>query len=329
MIDRLSTFSDPEIIRLINDSFIPVAENDWFQRRRQDAVGEFFRSVADQGPRKGEGGSTRQGHYAMTADGKLLAYNNNRGAGRHAAMLEDALRKWEAIPAEQRAPGAVKVAALGADQLDQKYARAMPPGTVVLKTSTRLLKQVGGRLLPCGADDHPNGWGHLAAHNQMWLQAKEISQLRALDGEAPVDLPAPIANRMIRFHLLDNTRGEPNYWGRDDISKFEITLRTPKDRPLRRLIEGRVLLEHADVRGFDVKVLGFVDIDPEADRLTGVEIVAVGDHWGSGTYTRGARPGRSPLGVAFTLADMDGDPGAKVPPQGSGWLEGYFNADRH
>ena len=80
MIDRLSTFSNPEIIKLINDNFIPVAENDWYQRRREDAVGKFFRGVADQGPRKGEGGSTRQGHYAFTAGGKLLAYNNNRGA---------------------------------------------------------------------------------------------------------------------------------------------------------------------------------------------------------------------------------------------------------
>ncbi|MGI9240692.1 MAG: hypothetical protein ACR2RV_07820 [Verrucomicrobiales bacterium] len=329
MIDRLSTFSDPKIIRVINDNFIPVAENDWFQRRRQDAVGEFFRGVADQGPRKGAGGSTRQGHYALTADGKLLAYNNNRGAGKHAAMLESALKKWEAIPAELRAPGAVKVADLAADQLDQKYARAMPPGTVVLKTSTRLLKMADGHLVPCGADDHPNGWGHLAAHNQMWLQAQEIAQLRGLDGEAPVDLPAPIAYRMIRFHLLDNTRGEPNFWGRDDISKFEFTVRAPDDKPLRRLIEGRVLLEHADDRGFDAKVLGYLDLDPEADRLTAAEIVAVGDHWGSGTYTRGARPGRSPLGIAFSLADMENDPGAKVPPQGSGWLEAYLNADRH
>lgn len=329
MIDRLSTFSDPEIIRLINENFIPVAENDWFQRRRQDAVGEFFRSVANQGPRKGAGGSTRQGHYALTAGGRLLAFNNNRGAEKHAAMLRRALEEWQALPAAQRAPGAVEVEMLDAGQLDKKYAQLMPEATVVLKTSTRLLKQEGGELVACGADDHPNGWGHLAAHNQMWLQASEIAQLRELDGEEPVDLPSPIAYRLMRFHLVDNTRGEPDFWSRQDVREYQLSLRTPPGAPLRRVIEGHVLLENGKGRGFEAKVLGQLDIAPDADRLTAVEIVALGDHWGSGTYTAGARPGRTPLGIAFSLADPENDPGAGVPPQGSGWLDGYLQADRH
>jgi len=328
VIDRLSTFSNPEIIKLINENFIPVAENDWYQRRRKDAVGEFFRSVADQGPRKGQGGSTRQGHYALTADGKLLAYNNNRGAERHAGMLRDALKKWSALPAGERQPGAVKVAALKPEQLDKQFARLIPPGTVILDSSTRLLKQSGSLFSACGADDHPNEWGHLAAPNHVWLQAQEIAQLRGLDSETPVDMPAPIAYRLMRFHLIDNTRGEPSLWERDDVRKFKITLRTPEGKPQRRIIEGSVLLEHGEERGFDAKLLGYLDIDPKVDTLTGLKLVALGDHWGSGTYTAGARPGRTPLGIAFSLADVDKDPAAKVPPQGSGWLQGYFEADR-
>ena len=329
MIDRLSTFSNPKIIELINANFIPVAENDWYQRRRKDAVGEFFRSVADQGPRKGEGGSTRQGHYAMTAGGKLLGFNNNRGAEKHAAMLEEALEKWEALPSDEREPGAVKVAKLGIEQLDKNYARLMPPGTVVLKSSTRLLKEErGGIFVPCGADDHPNGWGHLAAPNHIWLQAEEIAQLRGLDSELAVDLPAPLAYRLMRFHLVDNTRGEPSFWSRDDVRKFELTLRTPVGEPQRRLLEGRVLLQHGEERGFEAKLLGHLDIDPQSDTLTAVRIVALGDHWGSGTFTAGARPGRSPLGIAISLADVQADPAARVPPQGSGWMDGYLEADR-
>ena len=46
-------FSDPEIIKLATEDFVPVTGDDWYQRRRQDAEGEFFRKVADQGPRKG------------------------------------------------------------------------------------------------------------------------------------------------------------------------------------------------------------------------------------------------------------------------------------
>ena len=46
---------------MANEEYIAVAGDDWYQRRRDDAEGQFFRRVADQGPRKGTGGSTRQG----------------------------------------------------------------------------------------------------------------------------------------------------------------------------------------------------------------------------------------------------------------------------
>ena len=58
---RALTWADPKIIDLAQNHFIPVAADDWYQRRRQDDEGEFFRKVADQGPRKGQGGGTRQG----------------------------------------------------------------------------------------------------------------------------------------------------------------------------------------------------------------------------------------------------------------------------
>ncbi|MCP4848869.1 MAG: hypothetical protein GY899_13080, partial [Verrucomicrobiaceae bacterium] len=76
----MSSFSNPDIINTIRENFIPATDNDWYNRRRQDAAGKFFRSVAAQGPRKGNG--TRQGHYILTASGKLLGYNNNRSLER-------------------------------------------------------------------------------------------------------------------------------------------------------------------------------------------------------------------------------------------------------
>ena len=326
MIDRLSTFSNPQIIKLITENFIPVAENDWYQRRRQDAVGEFFRSVADQGPRKGKGGSTRQGLYALTADGKLLVYNNNRSAEKHLSAIKGALQKWKALPVSSRKPGAIKVPPLSADQLDKKYARIRPEGTVVLRTSTRLLNRNGSVFAACSAEENSHSWGHLAAHNTIWLQAEEISQLRRLgDG----DLPKPIAYRLMRYHFTDNTRGEPNSWSRDDIKEYKLAVRTPTGKPNRRILEGAVSFEHGEKRGFDAKVLGHFDIDPQDDVLTEVKIVVIGDHWGSGTYTPGARPGKTPLGIAISLADVENDPAARVPPHGSGWLDGYLRADRH
>ena len=92
------------------EDFVPVTMDDWYQRRRQDAEGEFFRKVASQGPRKGQGGGTRQGIYVFTADGELLSYKN---AGQNADVTRDELKRglarFRKLPATRREPGAVKV----------------------------------------------------------------------------------------------------------------------------------------------------------------------------------------------------------------------------
>ena len=53
-------------------------------------------------------------------------------------------------------------------------------------------------------------------------------------------------------------------------------------------------------------------------------LVALGDHWGEGQYTRGARPGRQPLGVAFELTKGEA-PADRVPPQGARMAQTYFS----
>ena len=95
---------------MAREDYIPVSADDWYERRRQDAVGEFFRKVANQGPRKGQGGSTRQGIYCLTADGKLLAYKNaGQNAGVMREVLQRALVAWKKLPEDRRKPGAVIV----------------------------------------------------------------------------------------------------------------------------------------------------------------------------------------------------------------------------
>jgi hypothetical protein len=73
---RALAFSDREILRMAKEQYIAVACDDWYQRRRTDAEGRFFKQVSDQGPRGGNHTSTRQGIYVLTASGKLLGYKN-------------------------------------------------------------------------------------------------------------------------------------------------------------------------------------------------------------------------------------------------------------
>ena len=104
MLDRASTFSDPEVVRLLKTKFVPVAIDQAYQRRQKDAEGRFYQKIANQGPRKvGNGGPTTQGLYAASANGTFLGYNNNRGAGRVIGMLNKALKEFEAGPVEVEA----------------------------------------------------------------------------------------------------------------------------------------------------------------------------------------------------------------------------------
>ena len=62
---RVFAFADAEIIRLAKTRFVPACADDWYQRRRSDATGEFWKKVYKQGPRKNES-STHQGIYIFT-----------------------------------------------------------------------------------------------------------------------------------------------------------------------------------------------------------------------------------------------------------------------
>ncbi|MER3405563.1 MAG: hypothetical protein C4289_10765 [Chloroflexota bacterium] len=99
MASRELAFSDPRVIRLISERFIPVAENCSPLQVQQDAKGAFFRKVAEQGHYAGRTvpSATRQGQYACTSDGTLLATINTREADKLLGMLDQALQRWHAL----------------------------------------------------------------------------------------------------------------------------------------------------------------------------------------------------------------------------------------
>jgi hypothetical protein len=321
------------MIKLANGSFIPVAGDDWYQRRRDDAEGTFFRSVSNQGPRRGSvepGGSTRQGIYVFTAAGKLLAFKNAQDADTMVATVKEGLRKWSALPAKERKPGAVEVPALA--KVDARYARTVPEDGLVLKVYTRVLDRDKDGSWKHGTSRHHGG--DAAARDHLWLKKEEWQSLvpaRPREGDT-FAMPAALASRLLRFHLLDNTRGEPNYWGKEEVRKSSLTWKVAKvsDATVSLELTGSALLAtHADVdkarRGYDAALRGTLVYDRKEKRVTRFDIVAVGDHWGEGTYTRGARPGRKPLGVWMELTPAK-EGADRVPPQAAREVGAYFAA---
>ena len=122
IVDRASTFSDPEIIELLKTRFIAAAIDQAYQRRQKDDEGEFYRKVASQGPLHDFEHGTTQGLYACTADGTLLFYNNNRDVEKHRRLLKKALQDYKPSEAVTAGPG----------KADPRFALKPPPeGAVV------------------------------------------------------------------------------------------------------------------------------------------------------------------------------------------------------
>ncbi len=318
---------------MARSDYVPVTGDDWYQRRREDAEGAFFRKVADQGPRKGEGGATRQGIYLFTAAGKLLAYKNaGQAPDVMREVLKQGLREWNKLPAAERRPGAVRPESLPRE--DARYTRHLPPGGMVVDVFTRIL------------DPDPKGGlcrgtctvagGDKAARDHLWLTEAEWKGLVPADARQGDQFPVPpaVAQRISRYHLVDNTRGEPSFWGPKEVRSCTMTLTVEEATAagVRLRLDGAVMLATgADPvmakRGFEARLLGYLHYDALQKVLDRFDVVAVGDHWGAGHYTGAARPGRTPLGVTFTLAPQS-SPARHVPPQGARDLGDYLGREK-
>ncbi len=294
MLDRASTFADPEIVKLLQTSFVPVAIDQAYQRRQQDTEGDFYRKIAGQGPRKDFSGTT-QGLYIATASGKLLSYNNNRGADRIRRLMKEALD----------APQPRDVAPVSDPTRDIRHNPRPPEGGLVVRVRARVLG---------GYKDTTNRWRRIfqtaISRDNLWISKEEHQAL------AHGDVPVSLQKRIARFHLVDNTRGEPPMWREEEIRHINMKIVDGK-------LRGAVLLKTDDnQRGYQAEMLG--DVKAENNKVVAVDIIALGDFWGEGPYTSGAPEGKFPLAISFALADGS-DVADEIPPQGSrGWVQGYI-----
>jgi hypothetical protein len=147
-----------------------------------------------------------------------------------------------------------------------------------------------------------------------------------------VPMPAALTRRLVRFHLHDNTRGEPSLWRAGDIRRASLTwtVTAVSDSEVTMELTGTALLatdedpEKAS-RGYDVALRGVLRFDRTKKAITRLDFLALGDHWGRSTFTPGSRPGRTPLGIAFELVAGTA-PADRIPPQAARDVGGYFAA---
>ncbi len=327
--DREFVFSHPEVQALIREKFIPLAMDDWYLRRQNDAYGKFFIEMTKPSPRGNAGDNTRQGRYVFTASGKFLGFNNNRSPERILSMLRDSLAKWDALPsAEKQPPGGT-----GDLSREARYLRIPPVDGAVVKVFTRVLERTKeGKFTkvtpPESAPGDLRHRGFDAATDHLWLNAADLKTLLPPPDAKPgttIPVPRALAQRIARYHFVDSTRGEPPHWKRDEAKTVTLTLTVESAK--RAKLVGRVHMETSDgTRGYIATLDGWLEHD--RGKLTALHAVATGDHWGDSPLTAGARLGKSPLGVAFALCP-DPKGADSIPPQGARWLDGYYDPDRN
>jgi hypothetical protein len=324
VVGRASAFADPDIIKMCQEDFVPVTGDDWYQRRRKDREGEFFRALADG---SGKRGHTLQGIYLFAPDGTPLDYKNTgQDPETTKEMMRQALIKFRKLPEAKTKPGAVKIEDPG--ELDTNYTRFPPEGGLILKQYTRILDFKDGAY--CKGSCKAFG-GDKAARDHMWITKDEVKALAPAKAEVGFRYAPPpkVADRLIRYHLLDNTRGEPSPWKPDEIrgQRFTLVVTSVADDAIEVRLEGEALLStdpnpQKAERGYEARVLGALRYVPSKGTFDRFDVTAVGSHWGDHTHNSPARPGRNLLGQSFELAEDK--PSNKVAPQGIRDHKGYY-----
>ncbi len=298
-------FSNPDVIALASEHFVPVAENSSALERQPDDKGEFFRHVAEQGHYGGRTfpTSTRQGSYAFLPDGTFLASVNSTDPERMAGMMREALDRF-ARPDALGAPSPAQLVETRSP--DEGY----PEDGLVLVATVR--------DLPRPADQPPadDKWNL----DYVWMRRDEARALvpEPVEVGARREWPKPVVRRLARFHLRDYVRGEPFNWPDEAIRHAEIAseIVAIDGDTVQLALAGAVRLE-AEVEwvapedgetkrydnGFVVELRGEATWDRAREAFTAFELVAAGERWGTNQYNfRYNDLGPAPIGISFDLA---------------------------
>lgn len=306
----MSVFSDQRVIDFIREHFIPVTTDINKTIYRRDAVGDFFRKIAEQGHYAGKTKptTTRQGLYVSTADGQLLASVNSTRAGQVLKMMKRALAEYNKIKdnAQPKVDDSFEV--------DKKFSVTFPKGGAILRVTCR--------DLPRASDPDHETWRH--NFDNLWLTADEVKSFSPQNQEGvfengqEYEIPSKIIARIAKYHLIDHVKGEAPGWYPESVKLANANAKVVdvyKDKVLIELA-GRVKCVQAPSKevnafsgevvdsesGVDLRLSGRMVWDLKKSTFTRFDWVAYGDRWGTATYNfRHQDMEKNPIGFTLNL----------------------------
>ena len=317
---RRSVWSDSKIQELAK-KFVCVSVDQVPLLFGNDAVKNeeraFLKRVVDQVTAVWAGES-RQGTYIATPSGKLLEGRGLWKVGWEAMenpktilqIMERGLEQWSRMPAvERRRDPGLKLPAETNNDWDKVY----PADGLVLRMTCRDLPRKEGEWSQVIWNDAV--WENL---DYAWFRKNEVAQWipQSITTGTSWDIPAPLVERLVRFHMIDNVRCHvAKLFRKEDVQKARLTGKVVEVRGNNVSIryEGESRAERLDTKvGVECKLLGRAILNAASGRFTSFELVAVGTRWGNQETRESPNP--TPLGFIFVIPPGN-DPRDHAPPR--------------
>jgi hypothetical protein len=269
----------------------------------------------------------------VSAGGKALGPYSGPGPGMEKWLAMN-LKTWEALPASERLPGAIKLPAT--IEVDPKRAAlSLPAGALILRVFNRHLgwNEVGSLRYVVAEDYLPGSntasverFG-MAQNDFMWIPKNEWQAL--VPAEAKVGMrqsvPTSLALRLFRHHL-DPCRGFSEgaafTSSRSDAGRLTLTVQAVDGAKLTLRLEGSAALRQPGrdaMASYDAALLGVLEYDRTSKTFTRFDLLALGTASGLPTDANGVvtpRRGPYPLGIAFELV-ANPTPADQLHPRGA------------
>ena len=286
---------------------MPAADEVYRLQGGDGSESRFFQKFADGGHSRRKGG-TRQGIYVCTASGKLLGSLNSNNPENVAKMLTDALLKWKSLPDSDR-----RISENAAFKPEHRWEDSYPADGLVLLSANRDLPADGNPGRRSG-----DRWNR----DHVWFSREEARGW--LPGDARVgqthDVPAVIVERLARFHLVDNVRGQTLPFAASEVrgSTIKTEVLEREGATVRLRISGSTKAETTDQwlmgeniwtprrqypHGVRQRLLGYATYDLDKSAFSAFELVALGRRDGlTQMNARRRGPDSGSIGFVFTLA---------------------------
>lgn len=257
------------------------------------------------------GGKVTQGQYAVAPSGELLASCATADPKEVAAMMRQAIERWENLPRARRllpeAPNAKSA------ERWRKWEKLYPADGLVLHVVSRDLPRKHSEKVPPVVQ---NAWNQDFA----WFHKKEARTfLPAVPRRGQrYEVPRNLVERLARFHLLDNVRAlNYAFFPKAAVKKASLTVTVVelKNHLISLLLEGETQTSTPapQERGYEPKLLGRATYDLKEEKFTTFELVAVGKRWGAGNCNlRHDDVEPQPMGIVLKLAGTS--PAERLPP---------------